>query len=465
MCVANPNNILPDSKSFYILTYTKSRNMNINPQNQTGAALEEMIRGIDRQEFYAGVLTRTRIATIYDKYYPQLISKLPLNEDQAVRTLLVYSLRYINMSVQHIDVLLINGLTDIARLDLDRPEKDIAIQLMQENREISDIDTISRIIGQINNKLPNDLQERFSPYLKIVAIQKLLSLLGAEVLVGDREASVFGKRLVPVVKESFQGSSMNNRLDANTTNSNNSNSKSSLDNNYLDDLDKVLGKTAVSDLQKQGYDLKDISRERIKMNINKGTYEQQLAAVLTSGNTSDRVTKDVLSQNVLYGKYVDKTPELHMDAKTKELYYFDDTSRSLIPLKDVEKINADAISRRKLEAMLKDYELSNKELASIVMDQSKTNGDDTKRKYSAKGEVVNTNKLTNLQRNRLNITNKGKSDDAIIEGLDGWYIYLIVFVIVMFLIIGGYFGYRWYSSRKPTSGSSQANTKPNNKLN
>lgn len=437
--------------------------MNINPQNQTSAALEEMIRGIDRQEFYAGVLTRTRIATIYDKYYPQLISKLPVNEDQAIRTLLVYSLRYINMSVQHIDVLLINGLTDIARLDLDRPEKDIAIQLMQENREISDIDTISRIIGQINNKLPNDLQERFTPYLKIVAIQKLLSLLGAEVLVGDREASVFGKRLVPIAKEGFQGS-MNNRLDANTTSSS-TNKNSSLDNNYLDDLDKVLGKTAVSDLQKQGYDLKDISRERIKMNINKGTYEQQLAAVLGSGNTSDRVTKDVLPQNVLYGKYVDKTPELQMDAKTKELYYFDDTSRSLIPLKDVEKIDADKISRRKLESMLKDYELSNKELASIVMDPSKTNGDDTKRKYSAKGEVVNTSKLTNQQRNRLNIGNNGKSDDAIIEGLDGWYIYLILFVIVMFLIIGGYFGYRWYLSRKPVAGSSQANTKPNNKLN
>jgi hypothetical protein len=434
--------------------------MNINPQNQTSAALEQMIKGIDRQEFYTGVLTRSRIATIYDKYYPQLISKLPLNEDQAIRTLLVYSLRYINMSVQHIDVLLINGLTDISRLDLDRPEKDIAIQLMQENREISDIDTISRIIGQVNNKLPNDLQERFSPYLKIVAIQKLLSLLGAEVLVGDRDASVFGQRLVPIVKEGFQGSSMNNRLDANTTTSSNSNKKSSLDNNYLDDLDKVLGKSAVTDLQKQGYDLKDISRERIKMNINKGTYEQQLAAVLGSGNTGDRVTKDVLPQNVLYGKYVDTAPELQMDAKTKELYYFDDTSRSLIPLKDVEKINADAISRRKLEAMLKDYELSNKELASIVMDPSKTNGDDTKRKYSAKGEVVNTSKLTDIQRNRLNIDNKGKAED-VVEGLDGWYIYLIVFVIVMFLIIGGYFGYRWYLSRKPVAGSSQANTKNN----
>ncbi len=440
--------------------------MNINPQNQTSAALEQMIKGIDRQEFYAGVLTRSRIATIYDKYYPMLISKLPINEDQAIRTLLIYSLRYINMSVQHIDVLLINGLTDISRLDLDRPEKDIAIQLMQENREISDIDTISRIIGQINNKLPNDLQERFSPYLKIVAIQKLLSLLGAEVLIGDREASVFGQRLVPisVPKEGFQGS-MNNRLDANTTTSNNLNKNSSLDNNYLDDLDKVLGKSTVADLQKQGYDLKDVSRERIKMNINKGTYEQQLAAVLGSGNTTDRVTNDVLPQNVLFGKYVDTAPELQMDAKTKELYYFDDTSRSLIPLKDVEKINTDAISRRKLETMLKDYELSNKELASIVMDPYKTNGESTKRKYSAKGEVVNTSKLTDQQRNRLNIEDKGNADDDSIEGLDGWYIYLTVFVIVMVLLIGGYFGYRWFSTRKPTLGSSQANTKTNNRLN
>lgn len=433
--------------------------MNINPQNQTSAALEQMIKGIDRQEFYAGVLTRTRIATIYDKYYSQLISKLPLNEDQVIRTLLVYNLRYINMSVQHIDVLLINGLTDISRLDLDRPGKDIAIQLMQENREISDIDTISRIIGQINNKLPNDLQERFSPYLKIVAIQKLLSLLGSEVLVGDRNASVFGQRLVPIVKEEFQNSSMNNRLDANTSIS--PNKKTSLDNNYLDDLDKVLGKTTVADLQKQGYDMKDISRERIKMNISKGTYEQQLAAVLGNGNTSDCITKDVLPQNVLYGKYVDTTPELQMNAKTKELYYFDDTSRTLIPLKDVEKINADTISRRKLESMLKDYELSNKELASIVMDASKTNGEDTKRKYNTKGEVINTSKLTDQQRNRLNIGNNGKYGTNIHEGLDRWYIYLIVFVIVMVLVIGGYFGYKWYLSRNAALGSSQANTKNN----
>jgi hypothetical protein len=168
---------------------------------------------------------------------------------------------------------------------------------------------------------------------------------------------------------------------------------------------------------------------------------------------------------VLFGKYVDTAPELQMDAKTKELYYFDDTSRSLIPLKDVEKINADAISRRKLETMLKDYELSNKELASIVMDPYKTNGESTKRKYSAKGEVVNTSKLTDQQRNRLNIEDKGNADDDSIEGLDGWYIYLTVFVIVMVLLIGGYFGYRWFSTRKPTLGSSQANTKTNNRLN
>ena len=427
--------------------------MNINPQNQASAALEQMIRGIDRQEFYTGVLTRARIATIYDIYYPQLISKLPLNEDQAIRTLLVYSLRYINMSVQHVDVLFINGLTDITRLDLDRPEKDLVIQLIHENREINDIDTIGRIVGQINNKLPMDLQERYTPYLKIATIQKLLSIIGAEVLVADREASVFGQRLVPVIKgigkEGFQSgsNSTSNRLDANTTSksANNSGKGGSLENNYLDDLDKVLGKDTVSDLQKQGYNLQDISRERIKMNINKGTYEQQLAAVLTSGNTTDRVTKDVLPQNVLYGKYVDTTPELQMDAKTKELYYFDDTSRSLVPLKDVEKINADTISRRKLEAMLKDYELSNKELESIIMDPSKKNGEsDSKRKYSAKGEIVNTSKLTQQQRDRLN-PSKNKFEDEK-EGLDGWYIYIIVFVIVMTILIGGYFGYRWYRS-------------------
>jgi len=444
--------------------------MNINPLNQAGAALEQMIRGIDRQEFYAGVLTRARIATIYDKYYPQLISKLPLNEDQAIRTLLVYSLRYINMSVQHVDVLLVNGLTDIARLDLDRPEKDLVIQLVQENREISDIDTISRIIGQINNKLPMDLQERYTPYLKIATIQKLLSIIGAEVLVADRDASVFGQRLVPVVgNEGFQSGSMNNRLDAAANNNSAETGKvGSLANNYLDDLDKVLGKDTVSELQKQGYDLKDISRERIKMNINQGTYEQQLAAMLTGGNTADQVTKGVLSQNVLYGKYVDTTPELHMDAKTKELYYFDETSRSLIPLKDVEKINADVISRRKLEAKLKDYELSNKELESIIMDPSKKNGDtgdnSDKRKYNAKGEVINASKFTNQQRNRLNLneakSNKSEDNDTENEGLDGWYIYIIVFVVVMAVLIGGYFGYRWYSTRQLASvtngGSSQA---------
>lgn len=424
--------------------------MNINPQNQTGAALEQMIRGIDRQEFYAGVLTRSRIATIYDKYYPHLISKLPLNEDQVIRTLLVYSLRYINMSVQHVDVLLINGLTDIARLDLDRPEKDLVIQLVQENREINDIDTISRIVSQINNKLPMDLQERYTPYLKTVTIQKLLTILGAEVLVGNRESSVFGERLVPVIKdrEAFQNI-MSNRLDANTTPKP---TKSSLDNNYLDDLDKVLGKDTVAALQKQGYDLKDISRERVKMNINKGTYEQQLSAVLSSGNTSDRVTKDVLPQNVLFGKYVDTEPEIQMDAKTKELYYFDDTSRTLIPLKDVEKINADIISKRKLEAMLKNYELSNNELAAIVIDPSKINGDNgSNRKYNAKGEVINTNKLTPQQRERLNLS----ADNF--DGLDGWYIYLIIFVVIMVLVIGGYFGYRWYSKRQAIGQQQPAN--------
>jgi hypothetical protein len=403
--------------------------MNINPANQTATALEHMIKSIPREEFYTGIVTRARVANIYDKYYPTLINKLPLNEDQAIRTLLVYSLRYVNMSVQHIDILLINGLEYITRADLDKPEVELAIMLVRENKEDYDLDTITRIVGQINNKLPMDLRERFFPRLKIAVIQKLYALLGMNVI--QRAAN-------GVTVEQFQ-----DRLEANNTNlaeNSTSNNSTSLDNNYLDDLETVLGKNTVQELQDSGYDLKDISRERIKMNINKGTYEEQLDMAVEAGNTPDMVTTDVPTQNVLFAKYLDRTPQLHMDPATKELYYFDEVSRSLIPMSDVEKIDVTGMSKRKLENTLKAYELPEKELDSLVMDADKVDI----QKSSPKNNIINSRLLTPEQKAWLATTTTAAKLQADSEGsgLRWYYWVLIVIAVLVVLAVIGYFVYR-----------------------
>lgn len=70
--------------------------------------------------------------------------------------------------------------------------------------------------------------------------------------------------------------------------------------------------------------------------------------------------------NVIHASYVDNKPVLHMDARTKELYYYDENSHALLPLSSAKTLDATGVSQEQLEKYLKNHDLSNYEINKIL---------------------------------------------------------------------------------------------------
>lgn len=345
--------------------------MNTNLLNQSPNITETFIKSIPCQEFYSNILTRPKIAHIYDKYYLPNQSKYQLTPEQVLRAIIVTCFRYINMSIQDVSLLLVYGLDNLNRLDLDLTDKHLAAKLAQQNPDKNDIDVINRIVAQIVTKLPADLRDKLNPLLRIRIIQKLNSDLShmydfiekknIESIKQNPNPSDTAK---PAGIKGFSEGFQNNRLLANNTPS-----TTSLTNNFLkevQDIKNSLGAQTVKELTDSGYSIQDITKSSIDMRFDAGDYESQLKSInLMPAN--NKITTDTIPENVIKGGYVQKDPQLHMDAKTKELYYFDEYSGSLIPISDVQKIKGeDVTTEKQLDNLLKGYNLTKQEIDAIL---------------------------------------------------------------------------------------------------
>jgi hypothetical protein len=302
-----------------------------------------------------------------------------LTPEQAIRALIVNCFRYINMSVQDVTVLLVYGLNGLSRQDLDLTDKHLSQKLASQNPDKNDLDVINRIIAQVVTKLPADLRERLTPQLRIKMIQKLNSDLQIMFSPAEQKevlspASVMEPRdqlqdaLKPLtsssngIKEGFQ---VNNNLLLN-----NSAELSSLKNNFLKemaDVENSLGKDTVAELEKQGYSQQSLTKSAINMNIGAGDYETQLRALNSLPTGKETITAGIPKQDVIPAKYYQEDPQLHMDAKTKELYYFDEYSGVLVPIKDVKHIKGEEITTsQQLNTILKDHDLTKKETDTML---------------------------------------------------------------------------------------------------
>lgn len=351
--------------------------MNTNILNQAPQITEKFIKSIPSTEFYSTVLTRPKIANIYDKYYSPNQSQYQLTQEQVLRAIMVTCFRYINMSIQDVTVLLVYGLNNLERADLDLSEQHLAEKLAQQNPDKNDIDVINRIIAQVVTKLPADLREKLIPLLRIRMIQKLnedlqhmydfMAAKRIDILKQiPNPSGVAEPAEIKFFKEGFQNNSPNMRLIANNTPN-----TTSLNNNFLkeeQDIKNSLGAKTVAELEANGYSINNIAKSSIDMRFNAGDYEKQLTAIdMLPGN--NRVTKDTIPENVLESTYVQNDPQLQMDAKTKELYYFDEYSGTLTPISDVQKIKGEDITTEKqLNTLLKDYNLSKAEVDQVLND-------------------------------------------------------------------------------------------------
>ena len=372
--------------------------MNTNLLNQAASVQEKFIKSVPVTEFYSNILTRPKIANLYDKFF--MSGSYQLTPEQAIRALMVNCFRYINMSIQDVTVLLVYGLNGISRQDLDLTDKHLSQKLASQNPDKNDLDVINRIIAQVVTKLPADLRERLTPQLRIKMIQKLNSDLQIMFSPAEQKevlspASVMEPRdqlqdaLKPlifsssnIIKEGFQAN--NNLL------LNNSAELTSLKNNFLKemaDVEESLGKETVAELEKQGYSQESLTKSAINMNIGAGDYETQLRALNSLPTRKETITAGIPKQDVIPAKYYQEDPQLHMDAKTKELYYFDEYSGVLVPIKDVKRIKGEEITTvRQLNTILKEHDLTKKETDTML---------DELQEPSPVGKAI-TNKIENV---------------------------------------------------------------------
>ena len=317
--------------------------MNTNILNQQNKTIINILKQIPVEKFYSNVLTRQQVALIYDSHQ-ELIKSHPINDEQIIRALLVECLRYVNMKVSQLDVLLILGLNFIEREDLDIAPHQLANKLAKENKDSNDLDVLNRILAQINTKLPHDLQTRLTPLHKVKILQYLHRLLP----VGENLAV---EKFEDVTTEKKQ----NNTSDAN---------------NFMKELSEVLSSNHLNNLKSKNYDLSELNKYMVDMDIDAGTYQQQLAAheAQMRDLKQELITKNKEEQkHIIRAKYIDTEPELHRDLSNNELHYYDEHSGSLIPLSAVENVEdkGEEMTKKELETVLKHHDIPSDEVDDV----------------------------------------------------------------------------------------------------
>lgn len=327
--------------------------MNTNIQNQQQETLKTILKKIPVESFYSNVLTRKQVANIYDEHQ-EMIKQFPINDEQVIRMLIVECLRYVNMKVSQLDVLLVTGLNFIEREDLDLSPYELAKKLARENKDINDLDVLNRILAQINTKLPHDLQTKLTPLHKVNILQYLHRLLP----VGENLA-------VEAFSDTITTSGSAGVNDNTGRNNNISNN-----NNFMKELQALFSSLDLENLKLKGYDLSLIAKDMVNMKINGGSYEQQLAThEAQMRDLKQELTKknDEEQKHIIRAKYIDTDPELHLDLTNDELHYYDEHSGSLIPLSAVENIEEEGeeMTKKELENILKKHDIPSDEVDDV----------------------------------------------------------------------------------------------------
>jgi len=416
--------------------------MNTNIQNQQQETLKTILKKIPVESFYSNVLTRKQIANIYDENQ-DMIKLFPVNEEQVIRMLIVECLRYVNMKVSQLDVLLVTGLNFIEREDLDITPHQLAKKLARENKDINDLDVLNRILAQINTKLPHDLQTKLTPLQKVNILQYLHRLLpvGENIAVeefkplsgnattttsgnattttsgnattttagnattttagnattttagnattttagnattttaGNATTTTAGNATTTTAGNATtttQGATTTTVGNATTTtagaNDNRGrNNNTSNNNNFMKELESVFSSFDLESLKQQGYDLALIANNMFNMEIDDGSYPEQLAAYEAQMRDlkSELIKKNEEEQkHIIRAKYIDTEPELHLDLTNDELHYYDEHSGSLIPLSAVENIEEEGeeMTKKELENILKKHDIPSDEVDDV----------------------------------------------------------------------------------------------------
>lgn len=414
--------------------------MNTNIINQEQEALNILFSQIPEEEFYINILTRTKVLNIYEKYEVKS-SKLPLKPQVVIRAILNRALRYMDMSVQELDILLAVGINNLNKDVLKMSVEQLIHNLVQENIDTSDIYIIERIVGQINNKLPYDLRPKFRPEHKI----NIIKLINNSVAFKDNlkyfkdDTKQFTPDKFYLTKYGYEGFSNDNNT--------------SLDNKYLKSLEldynDIVNHNDWNNLRKKGYELKDY-QDKVTMEIDAGTYEQQLKLFLDdkakTKKTEDNSKKETSLDKIL-AMYIDKYPNLHYSPEDGKFYFYDHAGGTLIDADglnsefhiEIDTSNPKLSSKDKAEfvKMLKEYNIPRNKIDNAVDYIEST---DLLPNYNiVDGEIVSEENVSEDNVSEENVSEENISELIIQEedmtNKTNWILYILIGLLILLVIV------------------------------
>lgn len=279
------------------------------------------------------------------------------DDDQLIRAVIAKQLRIVNMKVTDIKILLLVGLKNITRSDLDLSENVIVDKLIQENLEKYDLDILSRIVSQIRTKLPSDLSARLTPdhniNIKNIIVGNLHSKQ-SELL--ERFSNIYEYNLkdvdTPEELSEFHMELEKHREDT---------SYHALEEN-LNKIPKEL-EQKISDFQMElekyaGQDTSYHAQEERHLKKKHDELEQELI------RATDLEHINTAREEKINAHYVEREPILAEDPEHKKMYHYDEHSKTLKRLPNKDELHKVSIDQ--MEKILKSHDISEADLKKTI---------------------------------------------------------------------------------------------------
>mgnify|MGYP007047684256 CR=1 FL=1 len=282
-------------------------------------SLQTIINKLPLQIFFNQLPDRKQALNYLEWIYKNVPESKSINEDKLIREVINKELRIVNMKITEIEILLMIGLNKITINYFTLDSKSLIKQLISENKENYELDTMYKIMSQIMTKLPRDLKERVNGKHKLDIFQKIAESINIDNQLLEKFISYDPTINTPISME----------LDAGDYNT--------LNKKYLKELKKFE--------DSKGY-------------INSDSMEY---ANIAKENIDDKNIP-----NKITAEYIDESPEFMLGTNDNTLYYFDSSSGALteMPING----NHTPVSLKDLKTILMSNKIKKNEIQNLVND-------------------------------------------------------------------------------------------------
>jgi len=248
------------------------------------SSIRSIINKLPSQLFCNKLPERQQALTYLEWIYKNVPESKVINEDKLIREVINKELRIVNMKIKEIEILLMIALNKISIHYFTLDSKSIIKQLISENKENYEIDTMYKIMSQIMSKLPIDLKERVTGKHKVEIFKKIAESINIDNQLLEKFISYDPSINTPITMDLNSG-------DYNTLNK-----------KYLKELKEYEASKGYIDRNSMEY------AELAERQINNKIINNE-----DNNNESNSITAE----------YIDEKPDFMLGTNNNTLYYFD----------------------------------------------------------------------------------------------------------------------------------------------